>query len=78
MPGDPLKRFEEALPHSKSELLKLWSDLAPRVRNADPARFFAVQEALEQELPFATLVMYIFRESRRALENDPTSERLAK
>jgi hypothetical protein len=77
MLGDPLKRFEETLPHSKGELLKLWSDLAPRVRNADPARFYAVQEALEQNLPFPVLAMYIFRESRRALEDNPAQERLA-
>ena len=77
MPVDPLKRFEKALPHSKSELLKLWSALAPEVRSADPARFYAVQEALEQDLPFPVLAMYIFRESRRALEDNPAQKRLA-
>lgn len=78
MPIDPLKRFEEMLPHSKHELLKLWSDLAPKVRSADPNRYYSVQEALEQDLPFPILVMYVFRESRRALEDNPAQERMAK
>ena len=78
MPIDPLKRFEENLPHNKHDLLKLWSDLAPKVRSADPNRFYAVQEALEQDLPFSVLVMYIFRESRRALEDNPAQECMAK
>ncbi len=77
-PTDPLKRFEEALPRSREALLKLWIELAPRVRVADPGRYFAVQEALEQDIPFPVLVLYVFRESRRALENNPAQERAAK
>ncbi len=78
MPNDPLKRFEENPPTSRDGLLRLWSELAPKVRAVDPSRYFAVQEALEQDLPFPVLMMYIFRESRRALENDASQERLAK
>ncbi len=77
-PTDPLQRFEEGLPHSRDGLLKLWSELAPRVRVADPGRYFAVQEALEQDIPFPVLVLYVFRESRRALEDNRTQERAAK
>ncbi|GIW26892.1 MAG: hypothetical protein KatS3mg070_0255 [Meiothermus sp.] len=77
LPTDPLKRFEEAPPKSREALLKLWAGLAPRVRATDPARYFAVQEALELDIPFAVLVLYVFRECRRALEDSPTQERLA-
>ncbi|MCS7068114.1 MAG: hypothetical protein N2Z75_07160 [Meiothermus sp.] len=77
-PSDPLKRFEEALPHSREGLLKLWAMLAPRVRAADPGRYFAVQEALEQDIPFPVLVLYVFRECRRALEDNLAQERAAK
>ncbi len=76
-PSDPLKRFEEALPNSREGLLKLWTMLAPRVRAADPGRYFAVQEALEQDIPFPVLVLYVFRECRRALEDNRTQERAA-
>ncbi|RIH75275.1 hypothetical protein [Meiothermus hypogaeus] len=76
-PSDPLKRFEEALPHSREGLLKLWAALAPRVRAADPGRYFAVQEALEQDIPFPVLVLYVFRECRRALEDNRAQERAA-
>ncbi len=76
-PSDPLKRFEEALPHSREGLLKLWTMLAPRVRAADPGRYFAVQEALEQDIPFPVLVLYVFRECRRALEDNRAQERAA-
>lgn len=74
---DPLKRFEEALPRSRDGLLKLWSELAPRVRVADPGRYYAVQDALEQDIPFPVLVLYVFRECRRALEDNHTQERAA-
>lgn len=77
LPADPLKRFEENPPQSREALLKLWAALAPRVRAADPARYHAVQEALELELPLAVLVLYVFRECRRALEEPPTQKRLA-
>ncbi len=77
-PTNPLKRFEETLPRSRDGLLKLWSELAPRVRGADPSRYFAVQEALEQDIPFPVLVLYVFRESRRALEDNRAQERQAK
>jgi len=72
---DPLKRFEEALPYSREGLLRLWSELAPKVRVADPGRYFAVQDALEQDIPFPVLVLYLFRESRRALEDNHVQER---
>lgn len=75
--SDPLKRFEEVLPHSREGLLKLWAALAPRVRAADPGRYFAVQEALEQDIPFPVLVLYVFRECRRALEDNCAQERAA-
>lgn len=77
MPTDPLKRFEEALPRNRESLLRLWAALAPRVRASDPARYFAVQEALELDLPFTVLALYVFRECRRALENSPAQERVA-
>ncbi len=77
-PTDPLQLFEEALPHSREGLLKLWSALAPRVRAADPGRYFAVQDALTQEVPFPILVLYVFRESRRALEDNHIHGRAAK
>lgn len=77
-PANPLKRFEEALPHSRDGLLKLWSELAPGVRVADPGRYFAVQDALEQDIPFPVLVLYVFRESRRALEDNRDQKRAAK
>lgn len=76
-PSNLLKRFEEAPPQSREGLLKLWAALGPRVRASDPARYHAVQEALELELPLAVLVLYVFRECRRALEAHPTQERLA-
>lgn len=76
-PTDPLKRFEEALPHSRDGLLKLWSELAPRVRVADSGRYFAVQDALEQDIPLPMLVLYVFRESRRALEDNRAQKRAA-
>ncbi len=76
-PTHPLKRFEEALPHSRDGLLKLWSELATRVRVADPGRYFAVQDALEQDIPFPVLVLYVFRESRRALEDNRAQKRAA-
>ncbi len=74
---DPLKRFEEELPRSRDGLLKLWTELAPRVRVADPGRYYAVQEALEQNIPFPVLVLYVFRECRRALEDNRARERAA-
>ena len=76
-PHNPLKRFEEALPHNRDSLLRLWAALAPHVRASDPARYYAVQEALELDLPFPLLVLYVFREGRRALEYSPAQERLA-
>lgn len=76
-PTDPLKRFEQALPRNRESLLRLWAALAPRVRASDPARYFAVQEALELDLPFTVLALYVFRECRRALENSPAQERVA-
>ncbi len=77
-PTDPLKRFEENPPHNREELLRLWLELAPRVRALDPARYFTVQEALEQPIPFPVLALYIFREARRAIEERGLEERLAK
>ncbi|GIW25525.1 hypothetical protein [Meiothermus sp.] len=77
-PTEPLKRFEQAPPHSREGLLKLWAALAPQVRAADPGRYFAIQEALEQDIPFPVLVLYVFRECRRALEDNPAQERAAK
>lgn len=77
LPTDPLKRLEEAPPTSREGLLRLWAALAPRVRAADPARFFSVQEALELDIPLAVLVLYVFRECRRALEDNQAQERLA-
>lgn len=76
-PSDPLKRFEESPPKSREGLFKLWVALAPRVRAADPARYYAVKEALELDIPFAVLVLYVFRECRRALEDNPAQERRA-
>lgn len=76
-PTNPLKRFEETLPHNRESLLKLWAALAPCVRASDPARYFAVQEALELDLPFTVLALYVFRECRRALEDNPAQERVA-
>lgn len=74
-PANPLKAFEEGLPGSRPALLKLWAELAPKVRSADPERYACVQEALEQEVPLAVLVMYVFRECRRALEGDVLEQR---
>lgn len=74
---DPLQRFEAAPPQTRPALLKLWSELAPTVRASDPARYHCVQEALEQDIPLPVLVMYVFREARRALEKDDQQERLA-
>jgi hypothetical protein len=76
--ADPLKRFEEALPHSREGLLQLWTALAPRVRKADRSRYCAVQEALKQDIPFPILVLYVFRECRRALDSPRTPERAGK
>ncbi|RIH84733.1 hypothetical protein Mlute_01803 [Meiothermus luteus] len=74
--ANPLHRFEQAPPSSREALLKLWQELAPSVRAADPARYFAVREALEQEIPFTVLALYVFRECRRALES-PRAQRRA-
>ncbi|MCS7057765.1 MAG: hypothetical protein NZ849_06840 [Meiothermus sp.] len=74
--ANPLRRFEQAPPNSREALLKLWQELAPSVRAADPARYFAVQEALAQEVPFSVLALYVFRECRRALER-PQAQRRA-
>lgn len=76
-PTNPLKRFEKAPPKSREALLKLWAALGPCVRTADPARYYAVQEALELDIPFSVLALYVFRECRRALEDNPIQERLA-
>lgn len=76
-PTNLLKPFEEAPPQSREGLLKQWAALAPQVRASNPARYLAVQEALELDLPLPVLVLYIFRECRRALEAQPTQERLA-
>lgn len=76
--ADPLKRFEEALPRSRESLLQLWNALAPKIRSADPSRYLAVQEALKQDIPFPVLVLYVFRECRRALDNPHTQERAAR
>jgi hypothetical protein len=73
----PLHRFEAALPRNRSALLKLWAELAPMVRSADPARYYSVQEALEGDIPFPVLVLYVFREARRALEKDGAEQRKA-
>lgn len=67
---DPLHRFEAELPQSRPALLRLWAELAPRVRTADPPRYYSVQEALEADIPLPVLVLYVFREARRALERD--------
>lgn len=73
--ADPLKRFEQAPPQSRAALLKLWGELAPEVRAADPERYRCIQEALAQDLPLPILVLYIFRESRRALEDNGLEQR---
>lgn len=78
LPTDPLKRFEERLPATRAELLKMWSEMAMKVRAVDAQRYFSVQEALAQDIPLSVLVMYVFRECRRALESAPAQERLAK
>jgi hypothetical protein len=74
---NPLKHFEEDLPHTRATLLKLWGELAPKVQAADPSRYHCVEEALEQDLPFPVLLMYVFRESRRALEGNHLGQRAA-
>ncbi|MER3553173.1 MAG: hypothetical protein C4331_02145 [Meiothermus sp.] len=74
---DPLHRFEAALPQTRAALLKLWSELGAAVHSAAPARYYSVQEALEQDVPFPVLVMYVFREARRALEKADAEQRKA-
>jgi hypothetical protein len=76
-PRDPLKHFEETLPHGRDGLLKLWRDLAPMVRVADPSRYFSIEDAFQLDIPFPVLSLYVFRECRRALEDAP-NHRVAK
>jgi len=47
------------------------------VRLADPARYRSVQEALEENIPFPVLMLYVFRETRRALESEGSAQRKA-
>ncbi|WP_277188456.1 hypothetical protein [Meiothermus ruber] len=73
----PLHRFEAHPPQDRSALLRLWAELGPMVRLADPARYRSVQEALEENIPFPVLMLYVFRETRRALESEGSAQRKA-
>ncbi|RDI95129.1 hypothetical protein DV704_08635 [Meiothermus sp. QL-1] len=76
-PSSPLLRFEQTPPQNREGLYRLWQELAPLVRRADPARYVAVEQALKEDLPFSVLVLYVFRECRRALEPTRSHRRAA-
>lgn len=67
-----LERFEAHLPTTKTALLEAWAEIAPEIKLYAPDRYQSIQQALGQDLPLNVLVMYVFRESLRAIAEAKT------